>query len=632
MANQELSRSSRLEFRADLIVLESLCNPSAIAKLNSVVQPLNPRDLQNFLRGYRLAVATSLHELLQFTIDNADLLDLEVDDRLATWFHFPRQSQSGSILSAVSNTDSHLAYLCTRFDRLITVLRTADGGLDETAAALKQCSEFASLYGHLLTGCTIESLDSGENVLEGDVVLRVHVAERILDYLEHDHSCQLAYDFVWSRNAAFFHDEYFVLESESHLDLVPSIPKRGAIPARWWTGLVFGLDSVVRAAGIPLPSYCLTSLEDDFGAEWMSALLAFVNSAIPGCEWPSTRFGLTEFSPSSISDLRDLLEVDMPHISSKDKLTAILGPDTVRLITSTDATDYWELEVIIAGATTVYKDFQIQVVIINHSVDSDHQDWVSIGVRLPRYGLFSNASKWYVFHKMYHEGHFADNDITIARNKVKQILSRFKDNLKVEEIRDLNGKDLLRLCELPAFREMRILSQKAVEANAVLRAGNSELLASYWLQYQEYRNIQVSLKRPSLSEYEYDVIGLKNGQCLVLEVKGGEVRDDQLQSEIDYFSRKVEHLRGRLSGLKQALSAEGPIDSVSGLFISLADLRGFENTNSSVCLWDYDFFVNKLSAAGLPKRVVDLLKRSRIIHAFPMNDFPDDEFSVGFYS
>ena len=117
-----------------------------------------------------------------------------------------------------------------------------------------------------------------------------------------------------------------------------------------------------------------------------------------------------------------------------------------------------------------------------------------------------------------------------------------------------------------------------------------------------------------------------------LEVKGGDVQNDRLQREIDGFSDKVENLCSKLFELQRVLDCEDSIHSVSGLFISLADLSGFESATPSVRLWDYGSFTSKLKDAGLPNRIVGLLERSRIIHSFRIDDFPMDEFLVGLNS
>ena len=310
----------------------------------------------------------------------------------------------------------------------------------------------------------------------------------------------------------------------------------------------------------------------------------------------------------------------MESIPAKNRLAAILGPDTVRLFTPGSFTDFMDLEILVAGAVATYPDTPVEMLLVTHSVESDGRDWVSIAVRSRRETFIANHSKWYLFYKMFHEGHVIDSDVGRAIREVEGLLIRFKDKLHiVERIDGVSDRDLLSHCELPAFQAMRKLSKRAVDVNSKLRAGLSELLASYWLQANGYSNVKVSLKRASLGNYEYDALGVKDGECLVVEVKGGDVLDRELQEQIARLGHKVEHLRTRLPALSKALGYGGHIERVAGLFISLADLRGFESTDDSVILWDYNGFLRRLRRVGLNSRLVDLLDRSHIVHS--ISDF-----------
>ena len=164
--------------------------------------------------------------------------------------------------------------------------------------------------------------------------------------------------------------------------------------------------------------------------------------------------------------------------------------------------------------------------------------------------------------------------------------------------------------------------------NSKLRAGLSELLVSYWLQVQGYRNVRVSLKRTSLGNYEYDALGVKDGECLVVEVKGGNVLDRELQEEIAGLGKKVKYLRARLPALSKELGYGDPIERVSGLFISLADLRNFESSDESVTLLDYDGLVKRLRQVSLNSRLIDLLDRSHIMHSMSDLDLVNELFEV----
>ena len=620
------NRGSRLHFLLDLTALESLCRTESLVRLETAAESLDPRDKGNFLRGYRLAVATTLNSLLDFVIRNADSLGLEYDDRISHWLSYGSPGSGVYVLSAVTDLESDLALLCSGSDGLFGTLRSSDRGLGETTTAIKRCGEFGSILRAALGRCKVVSLSDGSRMADGDSLLPVLIAERVVDYTWlPSHFIPAAFQLVWGGEEEFrpLRDE-FTLEAQTHLDGVFSLPFGRGIPERWEDGLYFGFDSVVRMEGVSLSSHANSDTEPLVGSGWFEELQHFVNPTHPGGNWPSMEYGLAEFAEFSKHGLLEYLSakypVDMESIPAKDRLAAILGPDTVRLFTPGSFTDFMDLEILVAGAVSTYPDTPVEMLLVTHSVESDGRDWVSIAVRSRRQTLIANHSKWYLFYKMFHEGHVTDSDVGRAIREVEGLLTRFKDDLRVvERIDGVSDRDLLSHCELPAFRAMRELSKRAVDVNSKLRAGLSELLASYWLQAQDYSNIKVSLKRASLGDYEYDALGVKNGECLVVEVKGGEVLDKKLQEQIARLGHKVEYLSTRLPTLSKALGYEGPIDRVAGLFISLADLRGFESTEDSVTLWDYNDFLRRLRRLGLSARLVGLLDRSHIVHS--MSDF-----------
>ena len=155
------------------------------------------------------------------------------------------------------------------------------------------------------------------------------------------------------------------------------------------------------------------------------------------------------------------------------------------------------------------------------------------------------------------------------------------------------------------------------------------MLAALWLVGQGYSNVKVSFKRASLGKSDYDAIGVKDGHCLVIEVKGADLSDHQLREKIVKFADKVDELRSLLPVLAQALGCESGIEDSSGLFVFLGNLDDFKSPDPSIPLWDYDVFVEALKTADLPNRILDLLYKSYIIHSMWDGDFPHDPFSVG---
>ena len=623
--HEPMNRSSRLHFLLDLTVLASLCRTESLVRLEGATESLNPRDKRNFLRGYRLAVATTLNSLLDFVVRNADSLSLEYDDRLSHWLSYGSPEGGVSILSAVTYLESDLALLCSGFDGLFDTLRSSEQGLGETITAIKRSGDFGSILRAAVGKCEVVSLSDGSRVTDGDSLLPVLIAERVVDYTwMPSHFIPLAFRLVWGGEEEFrpLSDES-TLEAQTHLDGVSSWPFGRGIPERWWDGLYFGFDSVVRMEGVSLPSHANWDTEPFVGSKWFEELQHFVNPTHPRGSWPSMEYGLAEFTELAKHELMEHLSakypVDMESIPAKDRLAAILGPDTVRLFTPGSFTDFMDLEILVAGAVSTHPDTPVEILLVTHSVESDDRDWVSVSVRSGRETFIANHTKWYLFYKVFHEGFVTDSDVGRAIREVEDLLTRFEGKIIVERIDGVSDRDLLSHSELPAFRAMRELSQRAVDVNSKLRAGLSELLASYWLQAQGYSYVRVSVKRASLGNYEYDALGVKDGECLVVEVKGGDVLDRDLQEQIAKLGHKVEYLRARLPALSKALGHEGHIGRVVGLFISLADLRGFESADDSVTLWDYNGFLKRLRQLGLNPRLVDLLNRGHIVHS--MSDF-----------
>lgn len=611
----------RMRFFLDLTATRALCEPQAIDQLESALDHLDSREGRDFLLGYRLAVACPLFGVADLLINNADLLGLEHDDGLANWWNFRDEGRIETILSAASKPKSRNSVLCSKLVSSVVALRNAKPSLNETATALDGCQDFASIFNHVISDCEVISIDNREIVEDRDEALRRWLGERVLEYVYDAHIAQRAYETFWRGyvDTSPLHDN-FVLEAETDIELIPNWSFESTIPHRWVVGLIFGLDSTLRASGVHLADRHIEDLGDLDANSWFKELNNFVKTVHSSNAWPSQRYGLSKFSSHSFADLNDSLGAHLPPVSPRERLSALMGQEPVRLISSNDATGFLDFEILLTGLASLHSNAPVQVVLMKHTDRSDDIEWVSIGVRHPIYGIFSNASKWYMFYKMYHEGFVTDSEVGVARVRVRETLSRLDSFFEIEELLGLNSDDLLQRIQSVAFREMRDLSQRAVDINSELRAGNAELLAAFWWQNQGYSNVKVSFKDRQIGDFEYDVVGVKGGQCLIGEVKAGEILDDELRNEIDRFSNKIEHLRYRLSDLARALGYDGEILSVDGVFISSNDFDGFQIESAGLCLWDYDRFVKELKSVGLNNRIIRLLERSMIIRTVTEGD------------
>ncbi len=637
---------ARSGFYTDVVALDSLCSPEAVARLHSTCGSLGSKAQRNFLRGYRLAIAIPLRKLLFFVVDSAELLGIEADDRLYYRLHYGTSAFGESLRAAISDPTSDLGLVCSAIDNLAITLRRAGKGLDDTVGAIERCRTIAKMLRDILSGAEFVSLDTGESLPDKESLLRLCMAERVWDYFDSPGTITATYRQVWGHTREFdVVDDYlldgFLPEVETHLSDIFQIPSGNKMPRSWAGGLWFGLGLIIELNGIDLPAPWQATSDSAAYRDWRDQLEGYANQPYTGGYWPTFRYGIGEFSRPTVERMVEQLEVNMDTSSPKQRLEAILGPDNVRLMSDASPTDAIELDVMLSGAVVESGDSRVRLLILRHSVArEDMREWVSIAFRLPVYGSRgSNVSKWFLFYKMYHPGHGVEPNVARNARGLEELLQRFENNLHVEEISGLDSEDFLPLCTLPAFQALRESNRKAVQSNSDLRAVVLELLATIWLTTQGYQNVKVSFKSALLGVFEYDAIGVKDGQCLVVEVKSTSVVDEELRQQIIKFADKLDDLRGQLPELTQALESEDKIEDVTGLFVFLGDLDDFDTGNSDpdesdpgvspIELWDYDYFVEALRAAGLPQRVVKQLNRSFIAHTMPTEGFPDDLFSVG---
>ena len=101
-------------------------------------------------------------------------------------------------------------------------------------------------------------------------------------------------------------------------------------------------------------------------------------------------------------------------------------------------------------------------------------------------------------------------------------------------------------------------------------------------------------------EQELDILGIKTnsegGECLVIETKGQSTTDRELEEEVKYFPSKVETLKEHLPELAKEIGYEGDLNSITGIFVSMARLGRFDHGESDVALWDFEDFISELRA------------------------------------
>ena len=395
------SMGKRLTLLLDLTVLETLCSPEAVARLRGESTALQGGRLKSLLLGYRLAIATPLYGILEEVVGNPPMLGLDFDEGLYDFLFYPHNSEPSSLSSAVSDPGSGLAILCRVFDDLQRSLRTTAPTLDDTITVIQSCGTFAACLREFMAGTRIVSLDTGEDIPDMDSVFRGCLAHRVLEYVYYGRGrISRAYEMVWKGEGEYRPaDDLFVRKAETHLDDVALVPLDRTVPVAWMDGAVLGFEIVTQVNQLAFPHRDSERVDKE---TWYEGIRAFGDRARFENDWPREKIGLTELSLLHIQSMLEQINVNVDRVSSRQRLIAILGPDTVRLITSAESTAPRELEMMLGGAVAGRGDSKVRVLRLNHSVTSDSREWVSLAFRLPMYGSFSNASKWFLFYKMYH--------------------------------------------------------------------------------------------------------------------------------------------------------------------------------------------------------------------------------------
>ena len=97
--------------------------------------------------------------------------------------------------------------------------------------------------------------------------------------------------------------------------------------------------------------------------------------------------------------------------------------------------------------------------------------WYSLALRTPRFGLFSNFSKWWAFYKAYGLGlsHMTDSEVRRAEIVIGETLREFSDKVNLTELGDIPSSSFLSLFEPPAWTMVFNSAKDLVDRNQTLQ-------------------------------------------------------------------------------------------------------------------------------------------------------------------
>ena len=271
----------------------------------------------------------------------------------------------------------------------------------------------------------------------------------------------------------------------------------------------------------------------------------------------------------------------------------------------------------------------VQVLQIDHAGQpEDPHPPVSLAIRI--------ENEWHVFYGI--------DAVGRMKSPVWSLLSSLDGQVEVKPIQGIRTGFLLSLCDR-AFQYVSRQLEVQKDLNSHLRGTIPELLAALFLVYDGCYPTRCSFQIEGIGDL--DAVGysesLKGGHLRVVEVKKQSTDQTELESEIQSFADKLDKIREAISKVQQAVKCPGPIEEVSGLFISMAVIAGFDADEAppesepaggffdnneaetefraflarfeDIEFWDYNRFQAKLGDAGLPPVPVRLLEEVDFIWA-----------------
>ena len=598
---------------------------------------LRGEDFFGLLNGYKLVVATALYGLLDRVINAPAVLDLREDSRLQQWWNFTRGDRGLLLPYAFTDADSEMSKIAEALKIQVEMLRSADtwesmvrdfGKVSHTSRVLYPPSPLIAL-----------SLNWKRDANVPDIyeALRRGAIERLDDYFE-SHELTTAYQFVWSRKDELESGIHWDLnndpfsEVETHLNHLPFLLPRGSSRLKnWYIGIAAAMSICINQLfDVTRPRPATEELFDNF-LNTPGSLKELLSEQLNGV-FPSMEIGLK--LPPNLS-VAELVTVEKPElrISSEERLQTLVGNER-GVIASTDPIGAFDFPMLMSGFTSKAGEGDlIEVLSIRHTASEDDPlTWYSLAVRVPKFGTITNFSKWWIFYKAYGTGMMRDSEVVLAERAVKEALSQYADKIHVFQLNDVSRTSLLGLFEPPIWSYVFGQAKEMAAVNSTLRGAIPELLAAALLANLGYQDIRISFEPRLAGVGELDVLGIKptasGGHCLVVETKGESCTDRELVEETYKFGAKLGKLENVLPKLAEKVNYRGELNSISGIFISMARIDEWEGEQSAFKFWDYDLFLQELKSAGIPGRLTELLQSSFIVFEKSYDDASEEWFKA----
>ena len=638
-------RTTRMQFFAIALLLQSLTDPKVmerVAKLRSSYSR-GPKAA-GFLLGFKLIIEAVLYRQIELMVTFPEILHLQSDDDLCRWWLNGDERSALRFLDIAQDDAPNSTPVAKSINELL--LRVHRTGVDwkKFAEVSVEVSSFARMVLSMAEYCrvTLVRRDGSDLLIGFDQASRQCAAEFLYDLAYEDDYRMLSNAFDYTSNESLKWEEGSFFEDlemdgiQTSKDVVSIRPLRLKGLHRF---AVLGINTALATAIGELTNRKPDIIGEENSLPPATDLFGDLYEEFQAGRWPSLEYGLEFRDAPPQKTLEDIMSGETSTPDPREHLKALLGKDAF-LVNSKGTRAAFHLQVLMEGLAKVEPTGRpIELLQIEHSGEpGQRHPPVSVAVRV--------GQDWHVFYYIDAVGRMT--------SWVWPFLDGFGDRVRITKIEGVSTDFLLSLCDRPfQYVSRQWKSQK--DLNSHLRGVIPELLASLLLTRLGFFPIRTSLKLEGVGEL--DGLGYRKsadgGECKVVEVKKESTSQAQLRVEIEEFTRKVRLIRQDPDIVEGVLGRPGPVETVSGMFISMAEVgeftdvgqdepersgdffdttrtrtefKSFLDSLENVDFWDCNRFNEELEKADLPPLPVRLLERARFIWDLTGADV-DDQFA-----
>ena len=640
-----MDRTTRMQFFAIALLLQALSDSKAMERITKIYASYSHEPkTTGLLLGYKLIIEATLYRQIELIVTCPEILHLQVDDDLCRWWlnseeKFARRFQS------VAEDDAPKSTFVANYinDLLLRVFRTGNRWKEFTEVSADVLS-FAETVLSMTRHCQV-TLNGGSGPdLNKDIdrALRLCAAEYLHDLVYDVNGHALSDAFDYTSNGSLEWVEGSILEDigmssgiDTSRDDIETQPRR-LRGLHKFSGL--GINAALGIALHALTNQKRVICRDDSKVAPVAELFGDVLEEFQLGKWPSTRYGLVFQNEMPEKELEGIMLLDTSPSDAREYLKALLGNNAF-LVNGMSSGAAFHFQVLIEGLVKAGPTgTPVAVLQMEHAGLSDEtHPPVSLAVRV--------GHDWHVFYYI--------DAVGRMKSWVWSFLNGLGNRVRITRIEGVSTEFLLCLCDRPfQYVSRQWKSQK--DLNTHLRGVIPELLVSLLLVRLNHFPIRTSFELKGIGEL--DAIGYKGsaegGKCKVVEVKKQSTNQIQLRAEIEEFIIKIQSIQQDRGTVEEALGCPGSIETVSGIFISMAEIgdltdavpdnsepvmRFFDTTSpkaefksflgslKQIEFWDYNRFNRELEMADLPKLPIRLLEDAKLTWILPSPNL-DEQF------